>query len=168
MVFSPRVLVVNQQKNVDYESDNVKDKKNLLSYIAWSCGDYSNDPSSLIARSGVTKEFSTNWSSMGSYSIKLTGSSWDWVGYQIYDLSNIPSSFQVSADINTSIMAKFNCDITYSDSSSDSYSVDITKPSTPIITVIPDSTKIINLVQIRLTLMGNGIAYMDNINLKTT
>ena len=146
----------------------VKDKKNLLSYIAWSCGDYSNDPSSLIARNGVTKAFSTNWSSMGSYSIKLTGSIWDWVGYQIYDLSNIPSSFQVSADINTSIMAKFNCDISYSDSSSDSYSVDITKPSTPIITVIPDSTKIINLVQIRLTLMGNGIAYMDNINLKTT
>lgn len=105
---------------------------------------------------------------MGSYSIKLTGSIWDWVGYQIYDLSNIPSSFQVSADINTSIMAKLNCDITYSDSSSDSYSVDITKPSTPIITVIPDSTKIINLVQIRLTLTGDGIAYMDNINLKTT
>lgn len=34
---------MNQQKNADYESDNVKDKNNLATYNQWSCGEYTND-----------------------------------------------------------------------------------------------------------------------------
>ena len=33
-------MVVNQQKNADYESDNVKDKDNLASHNIWSANEY--------------------------------------------------------------------------------------------------------------------------------
>lgn len=100
------------------------------------------------------------------YSIKLTGSPWDWVGYVLKNLITIPSSFQVSADINTAIGTRLNLEIVYSDKSLDSYYVDITESITPIITAIPDPTKTITTIQIRLTLLQEGTAYMDNINLK--
>lgn len=75
MVFSPRVLVVNQQKNVDYESDNVKDKTNLLSYNLWSGGDYlKNTTGHGNINEGISVELSSNYKSNGEYSFKYTSS----------------------------------------------------------------------------------------------
>lgn len=63
-------MVVNQQKNADYESDNVKDKNNLLSHALWSGGDYSNNLNEIV----LTDEelsISSEWKYNGDFSLKF-------------------------------------------------------------------------------------------------
>lgn len=51
---------------------SVKDKNNLLSYNAWSCGSYSHDLTGMSDGTGQSTEVSNQYSEIGDSSFKIT------------------------------------------------------------------------------------------------
>lgn len=99
-------MVVNQQKNADYESDNVKDKNNLLSHALWSGGDYSHNISNTeyMLGPGANVSVSNDYSYNYNYSIKITknGSSSNWCRFPInLDNTLLGKTINLSAMIYT-------------------------------------------------------------------
>ena len=147
----------------------VKDKDNLLSYNHWSCGDYSNNLNGFIKRPSDTcnYELSDEWSSNGKYSIKFTGSTWDWIGYQLDGFTSTAKQVQATMNININGNAKAYLDIVYSDNETQTTSVDITQSGIQTLTLTVDSSKTINRLLFRVTLLADNIScYIDNLILK--
>ena len=147
---------------------SVKDKDNILSYNQWSCGDYSNNLNGFTKRPSDTcnYELSDEWSGNGKYSIKFTGSTWDWVGYQ-WDFTSTAKQVQAAVNINIHDNARVYLDIVYSSSETQTTSVDVTQSGMQTLTLTIDSSKTITLLSFRVTLLANNITcYIDDLTLK--
>lgn len=133
-------------------------------YNHWSCGDYSenlnfNKRGSETCAIERTTEYSTN----GRYSVKLTGDIWDWISVKISNL-NLPCiNIQMMSDVKSSGECRMVASITYTDNTVEQFNVNFSEgESTPIIIV--NSEKIIQTLELQFTLKhDNGMLFIDNI-----
>ena len=88
---------MNQQKNADYESDNVKDKNNIVPFNVWSGTDYEGSIDLIIV--GLTISSSSEWSSKGEKSIKIISSQNSYSHVVLHQDSCVPCNLQGSIDI---------------------------------------------------------------------
>lgn len=148
----------------------VKDKDNILSYNRWSCGDYDNNLNDFSKRPSDTcsYELSDEWSSNGNYSIKFTGSLWDWVGYIWYGFTSTANQIQATANININGSGRADLDIVYSDNDTQTTYVNFTQSGIQTLTLTIDSSKTINRVSFRVTILERDSisCYIDDITLK--
>ena len=100
-------MIINQQKNADYEHDNVKDKNNILNYNLWSMGDYSNTLGfNNNGGTGLTVVRNNEWAVNGSYSAKATFPTDGYIRYKMddaYSLAGKQVSFKANVKNNSSV-----------------------------------------------------------------
>ena len=97
-------MVVNQQKNADYESDNVKDKNNILSFNQAFATEYMQDLTGFEIFGG-NAESSNNNSYSNNYSLKIIKES----SYSDVRLGNTGEPFGLTVPAGTRL--RFNCKI---------------------------------------------------------
>lgn len=135
-------------------------------YNQWSCGDYSenlnfNKRGSETCAIERTTEYSTN----GRYSVKLTGDIWDWVSVKCYNLNLPCNNIQMKGDVKSSGDSRMVANAVYVDNTSEQFTVDFSEgETTPLITI--NSEKIIQTLELQFTLKhDNGTMFIDNIKI---
>ena len=174
-------MVVNQQKNADYESDNVKDKNNLLPFNLWSGTDYTHTVTDeRVGQNNLACDLGLNvvsssveWSSKGLRSYKLNLNNLNYIEYHYYDFDKTKKhigGFDVYCGTGTTQLQLYA--INWLDRSLD-FDKSITIPQGEthdvMATIFPSEITTHNELRLRLkSLHNNAVIYIDNWRLLET